>query len=107
MGNPPQNVIAKSPQGNGKAESAVKIVKQMMIKCLRNGSDQCEALLEQRNTPCQDTGKSPAEMMFSRNTCTTIPTVKQKTTDNHAVKRRQLRQDSVKRNYDNKNGSVA
>ena len=39
-----------------------------MCKALRDGTDQYAALLELRNTPRQDTGISPAEMMFGRNT---------------------------------------
>ncbi|XP_021379727.1 uncharacterized protein K02A2.6-like [Mizuhopecten yessoensis] len=87
-------------QSNGKAESAVKIIKHMMIKSLRDDSDQCEALLEQRNPPRQDTGKRPAEMMFGRNTRSMIPTVKVKGIDTQTVKRRQSRKDTVKRSYD-------
>ena len=49
-------------------EAAVKITKTMMCKALRDGTDQYEALLELRNTPSQDTGISPAEMMFGKNT---------------------------------------
>ena len=44
------------------------ITKTMMCKALRDGTGQYEALLELRNTPRQDTGISPAEMMFGRNT---------------------------------------
>ncbi|ESP02856.1 hypothetical protein LOTGIDRAFT_156806 [Lottia gigantea] len=40
---------------NGKAESAVKLIKHMMIKTLKDGGDQYEALLELRNTPRQET----------------------------------------------------
>jgi hypothetical protein len=42
-------------QSNGKAEAAVKIVKTLMKKTVKVGRDQFEALLEQRNTPRQDT----------------------------------------------------
>ena len=38
-------------QSNGKAEAAVKTVKHMIYKCLQNGTDVYEALLEFRNTP--------------------------------------------------------
>ena len=48
-------------------EAAVKITKTM-CKALRDGTDQNEALLELTNTPHQDTGVSPAEMMFGKNT---------------------------------------
>ena len=61
-------------QSNGKADATVKITKTMMCKALRDGTDQYEALLELRNTPRQDTGISPAEMMFGgRNTLSLLP----------------------------------
>ena len=47
-------------------EAAVKITKTMMCTALRDGTDQYEALLELRDTPRQDTGISPAEMMFGK-----------------------------------------
>ena len=63
--------VMSSPEhqiSNGKADAAVKITKTIMCKALRDGIDQYAALLELRNTPRQDTGISPAEMMFGRNT---------------------------------------
>ena len=66
-----QHAKTSSPeyhQSNGKMEAAVKITKTMMCKALRDGTDQYEALLELRNTPRQDTGISPAKMMFGKNT---------------------------------------
>jgi hypothetical protein len=50
-------------QSNGKAEAAVKIVKILMKKTVKDGRDQFEALLEQRNTPRQDT-----DLLFNTNT---------------------------------------
>lgn len=44
-----------------------------MIKCAESGTDQYEALLEQRNTPRQDTNLSPSQMLFGRKTRTKIP----------------------------------
>ncbi|MCG8429883.1 MAG: DDE-type integrase/transposase/recombinase, partial [Candidatus Omnitrophica bacterium] len=60
-------------QSNGKAESAVKIVKHMMKKSLQNGEDQYEALLELRNTPRQGLNISPSEQMFGRATRSLLP----------------------------------
>ena len=60
-------------KSNGKAESGVKILKNMIRKCLESGGDQYDALLEQRNTPRQDTGLNPSEMMFNRKTRTMLP----------------------------------
>ena len=61
--------VTSSPnhqQANGKAESAVKLVKAMMEKFVKTDSDKYLVLLELRNTKRQDTNVSPANMMFSR-----------------------------------------
>ena len=65
-------------QANGKAESAVKIMKTLLEKCEAERSDPYEAILEQRNTPRQDTGRSPAETMFNRKVRGMIPQFPQK-----------------------------
>ena len=62
-------------QSNGKAEAAVKTVTHMMYKCLQDGTDVYEDLLELRNTPQQDTGLSPTQLMFGRLTRTRLPAV--------------------------------
>ena len=53
-------------RANGKAESAVKIMKSLLIKTYKDVDDPYEAILEQRNTPRQDTAMSPTQMMFNR-----------------------------------------
>ncbi|CAH3027183.1 unnamed protein product [Porites evermanni] len=63
-------------------EAAVKMTKTMMCKALRDGTDQYEALLELRNTPRQDTGISPAEMMFGKNTRSLLPSTGTKSIPN-------------------------
>ena len=63
-------------QSNGKAESAVKIAKNIIKKALRDGSDVHMALLEWRNTPDLN-GTSPAQKLFSRRTRTVMPTAQQ------------------------------
>ena len=68
--------VTSSPmhqRANGKAESAVKIMKSLLVKTHKEGGDPYEAMLEQRNTPRQDTGPSPAEMMFNRRTRSFLP----------------------------------
>ena len=51
-------------QSNGKAESAVKIAKQLM----KRSTDPYLALLEWRNTPTIDMGSGPAQRLLSRRT---------------------------------------
>jgi transposase InsO family protein len=89
-------------QSNGKAEAAVKIMKTMMIKAMKSGSDQYGALLELRNTPRQDTLLSPAQMMFGRATRGLVPCVcVERSPDTiQARKRRETRRRSVKNHYD-------
>lgn len=72
--------VTSSPmhqQANGKAEAAVKSMKKLLIKTQKEGSDPLEALLEHRNTPRQDVGLSPAELMFKRKTRLLVPSLEQ------------------------------
>ncbi|KAL3892079.1 hypothetical protein ACJMK2_004316 [Sinanodonta woodiana] len=85
------------PISNGKAEAGVKIIKGMMVKCLNSRTDQYEALLELRNTPRQDTGLSPAQMMFGRETRSMLPLVQEKSPRNQ---KRDARKDCIKKSYD-------
>ena len=90
-------------QSNGKAEAAVKTVKHMVCKCLQDGTDVYEALLELRNTPQQNTGLSPTHLMFGRLTRTMLPAVTNRPTNKKqpamAPKRRTQRQQTVRRSY--------
>ncbi|RUS87639.1 hypothetical protein EGW08_004624 [Elysia chlorotica] len=52
-------------QANGKAESAVKIMKIIMLRCSRQSEDQHKALLGLRSTPRQD-DLTPAELVFKQ-----------------------------------------
>lgn len=90
------------PQSNGKAEAGVKVIKNMMIKTLQSGMDQNIALLEQRNTPRQDTGLSPSEMMFSRKSRTMLPqkTILSKQSEKRAKRKRIVRENYNKRAKD-------
>lgn len=60
-------------QGNGKAESAVKIVKRIFSKADKSGQDRWLALLEWRNT-VNHVQSSPAQRLFSRRLRTKVPT---------------------------------
>ena len=60
------------PKGNGKAESAVKIVKSLMKK----SSDWQLAILHYRNTPQQGHTLAPAQRSMSRRLRSTLPVAK-------------------------------
>ena len=60
------------PRSNGLAESSVKTIKRMMMKCIRNKEDVKKSLLVIRNTPLQN-GMSPAEMLMGRKLQEVLP----------------------------------
>ena len=60
-------------QSNGKAESAVKIAKNLVKKSKRGNKDLQMSLFEWRNTP-DSNGLSPVQKLMSRRSRTTIPT---------------------------------
>ena len=62
------------PKSNGKAESAVKIVKSLIRKATQDGKDVWLAILEHRNTPTEAIGSSPVQRLMSRRTRTLVPT---------------------------------
>ena len=75
----------------------------MMYKCLQDGTDVYEALFELRNTPQQDTGLSPTQLMFGRLTRTRLPAVTnrpvKKKQSAMAQKSRTRRQQTVRQSY--------
>ena len=69
--------VSSSPhhhRANGKVESAVKVVKSLIKKALKDNKDPWLALLDQRNTPTESLGTSPAQRLMSRRTRTLLPT---------------------------------
>ena len=69
--------ITSSPyhsQSNGKAESAVKIVRNLITKIKRAGDDFFKAQLDWRNTPTSEMHSSPVQRLISRRTRTFLPT---------------------------------
>ena len=60
-------------QSNGKAEAAVKTVKRLMTKAAESGTDPFLALLDFRNTPSEQLGLSPAQLLFNRRTRSLLP----------------------------------
>ena len=65
---------AYNSQSNGLAESAVKNVKHLLIKCLDKNEDFDNAMREMRNCP-RANGFSPAEIMFNRRPRGSLPAV--------------------------------
>ena len=56
------------PKANGKAESAVKIMKSIISKANKQGTDVWKAILEWRNSPTPCQGSSPVQRLMSRRT---------------------------------------
>ncbi|KAJ8393363.1 hypothetical protein AAFF_G00060850 [Aldrovandia affinis] len=63
----------RHPKANGKAESAVKIAKNLLRKAAHDGDDPWKAILHWRNTPTENMGSSPAQRLMSRRLKTSIP----------------------------------
>ena len=94
-------------RANGKAESAVKIMKSLLIKTYKDGGDPYEAILEQRNTPCQGTALSPAEMMFNHKTRSFLPSLSSKPKNTLVKGKRDARKRSVKTYHDRKSRKLS
>ena len=60
-------------QSNGKAESAVKIVKTLLRKAEKTKLSSYEALLDQHNTPIAGMTTSPARRFLNRRTRSEVP----------------------------------
>ena len=63
----------RDPRSNGQAESAVKIVKGLLIHAKCSGQDTYLALLAYRSTPVDSHLQSHAEMLYQHALCTTMP----------------------------------
>lgn len=63
----------KFPQSNGLSERYVQTAKNMLRKCLMDGSDVQLALLNFRNTPGSDNLNSPSQRLMSRVTRNLLP----------------------------------
>ena len=63
-------------RSNGKAESAVKIAKRVLTKCMSQKENPRKAILDWRNTPNEGLGTSPAQRLMSGRTQTMLPAEK-------------------------------
>ena len=61
------------PKSNGKAESAVKVVKSLFKKALKDNKDPWLSLLDYRNTPTAGMQSSPVQRLMARRTKTLVP----------------------------------
>ncbi|KAL7849545.1 hypothetical protein SRHO_G00211680 [Serrasalmus rhombeus] len=62
------------PCTNGMAERGVQTVKLLLKKAKADGKDPYLSLLNLRNTPLEDLGASPAQLLMGRRTKTRLPT---------------------------------
>jgi len=61
------------PQSNGLSEKFVQTAKRLITKSVRDRKDPYISLLEYRNTPLAENGKSPAQMLMSRQLRSILP----------------------------------
>lgn len=64
-------------QSNGRVENAIKTLKRLMTRAREEHADPFLALLEWRNTPSEQLGPSPVQIMFGRRTRTRLPSSNQ------------------------------
>ena len=70
------NHITSSPhhhKSNGKAETGVKIMKNIISKAHKEGKDMWKAVLEWRNAPILGSSSSPVQRLMSRRTRSFLP----------------------------------
>jgi hypothetical protein len=61
-------------QSNGRVECAIKTAKRLMTKAREANTDPLLAILEWRNTPSEQLGPSPAQILMGRRTRSRLPT---------------------------------
>lgn len=69
-----ERITPGNSKANGAAEAAVKIVKNIMIKCHKSNEDPYLGILNLRNTPNEGLSTSPAQRLMGRRTQTILPT---------------------------------
>ena len=68
-----KRIAPGNSRANGQAESAVKIIKNLMIKSAKSGDDPYIALLNLRNTPNEGMSSSPVQRLMGRRTQSVLP----------------------------------
>lgn len=90
-------------KSNGAAEKAVQTGKNMIKKCIDSGSDLYMGLLEYRNTPAAGLSKSPAEIVFGRQSRSKFyvsPKLLENQNNSAIIKELQHIEDTRKKYYD-------
>ena len=90
------------PSSNGSAEAAVKVVKNMLLKCTENGDDFYKAIQAYRATPLE-CGKSPAQLLMHRRIKTSLPihsSLLKTDNDSEIVNRKVEHKEKLKMQYD-------
>uniref|UniRef100_A0A3B5R1Y6 Integrase catalytic domain-containing protein n=1 Tax=Xiphophorus maculatus TaxID=8083 RepID=A0A3B5R1Y6_XIPMA len=87
------------PQGNGKAEKGVQIIKRLLKKSSDSGSDPYLALLSYRTAPLA-CGFSPAELLMGRKLRSTLPHLSLKTNTKQLTGKQTALKQKQKENYD-------
>ena len=68
-----KRIAPGNSRANRQAESAVKIIKNLMIKSAKSGDDPYIALLNLRNTPNEGMSSSPIQRLMGRRTQSALP----------------------------------
>ena len=94
------------PASNGKAESAVKVAKEIIMKARKTKEDPWKMILEYRNIPTAGLNSSPVQRFFGRQTRTALPVKQDKLLANSATDSEEIkellkrRQETQKKYYD-------
>jgi len=81
--------VTSSPHyaaSNGKIENSVKTAKRLLTKAIEDHEDPFLALLAWRNTPSEQLGPSPAQILFGRRTRTHLPSTAELMASPHNVR---------------------
>ena len=87
------------PRPNGKTEASVQLAKNTRRKTMGSDGDVQLALVELRNTPKQDAGVSPTQILFGRQTQSLLP-IGQVPETSEAVKAKKEKRKNVKKHRD-------
>ena len=84
----------------------MKIMKSLLIKTYKDGGDLYEAILEQRNTPRQDTALCLAQMMFNFKTHNFLPSLSSNPKNTLMKGKRDARKCNVRTYHDRKSSKL-